>query len=329
MRNILYSRLDDISRPAAGGLAAPVELLRGVKTHALLVRATLQVTISGGAGGSVKEEGISKLIEAFRLTENGKPVIDLTGRMLGYITSKHSRQTANIGVLSATAAATYTVRADYVLPFADIYGADPGETCFVERDSRFPTKLQVQFAADAQGALITGTGLVVDSFGLEIVQMYDPNSKTMPFFLPRIRKTSSNNITGSPTGFRTMVLPESANRVADVVAHAISDGVTVDTMFTGNVTFRGDKIRLIDNVNFRTVLNEFRRFYNAPTVRAGYLPILSRFYGKLSECIIASQDDNWRLEADMTGPGTTNTLDVFTFELEAVPGYTRDLPASW
>lgn len=330
MRNLLLSRLDDVTRPATGGKVAPVDLQRGVKTHAILFRATADVTIAGAAGGAVKEEGFQRLINSLQLTENGQPVIDISGRMLAFATERNSKQAANIGTLASAAAQANTIlRADFVLSFADIYGGEPSETCFVERDARFPTKLVFDFASDAQAALITGTGLTLNSLTIEIVQEYDPNSQVMPFFIPRVRRHASNGITGSPTGFRTNLTFEAGNRVAEVIAHALSDNATSDAMFTQNVTFRGDKRRFVDAVNFRTLLNELRRFYVRPTPRAGYLPIFSRFYGKLSECILANQDDNWRIEADMTGPGTTNVLDVHSFELAHYPGYTRDLPTGW
>lgn len=330
MRNIMYQTLAQVTRSASGGQAAPVELLRAVKTHALLLDVTADITIVGAGGGTVNAEGMQRLLSLVQLKENGKPTVEMTGQFLGYESNAATRQGANIGVLaSAGAQANTIVRANFVLDFASIFGADPAETCYVERDARFPTQLIVTFAADAQAALISGTGLTLNSLVITVTQMFDPNSRVMPFFLPRIRRTTSAAVTGTQTGFKTLLYPEGNNRVQSVVLHALTDGVTNSSVITGNVTLRGDKVRYIDTIPFRTLLAEMRRFSGSPTPAASYLELPCRFYGKLSECYVASQDDNWRTEVDCTNPGTTTVFDAYTKELEAIPGYTRDLPVGW
>lgn len=328
----MYQTLTTVQRNSQGGQSAPIDLLRAVKTHAIILDIEMDVTIAGAGGGNVVAEGIQSVIQLMQLKENGKPTVEITGKMLGYHTERASRQAANIGTLAAaTAQANTIVRAQLVLDFASIFGADPSETAYVERDARFPTALVFTFAnaADAESALISGTGLTVNSYVVNITQMYDPNSRVMPFFLPRIRRTTSGAIVGTQTGFKTLLYPEGNNRVQSVVLHAVSDGATSAAVINGAVTLRGDRVRYIDGASFRVLLSELRRFFDAPVPSAGYLELPSRFYGKLSECYIASQDDNWRAEVDCTNPGTTTVIDAYTFELEAIPGYTRDLPAGW
>lgn len=328
----MYQSLATIQRASGGGQAAPVELLRAVKTHAILLDVEMDITIVGAGGGNVVAEGIQSIMSLVQLKENGKPTVEMTGKLLGYYTEKASRQAANIGSLAnANAQANTIVRAQFAIDFASIYGADPSETCYVERDARFPTQLVLSFlnAADAEAALIDGTGLTVNSYIVNVTQMFDPNSRVMPFFLPRIRRTTSGAIVGTQTGFRTLLYPEGNNRVQSVILHSIVDGATSAAVLNGLVTLRGDKIRYVDAVSFRQLLAELRRFYDAPVPAASYLELPSRFYGKLSECYVASQDDNWRAEVDCTNPGTTAVIDAYTLELEAIPGYTRDLPAGW
>lgn len=327
MRNIRYQPLQTITYVA--GKAPGIEIIRGVKTHAILFRVAAQATITGGAGGTVNAEGLQRLIERVKIIENGQTTIEVTGRALGYLTGRAQRQAANINQLSATAAATYQLSADFVLDFASIYGADPSETCYVERDSRFPTVIEVTFTTNPQTALISGTGLTLDSMSIAPTQMYDPVSQVMPFFLPRIKLVSSGSITGTITGFPVYLYPEAGARVESVLLHALTDGVTTATVLNGNVTLRGDKYRYVDTVSRYTMLNEARRFLNFPAVSLSYFELFSRFYGKLSEMYISGQDDNLRVEADVTNGGTASTFDAYLLQKLPIPGYTRALPQGW
>lgn len=330
MRNIKYQALTSFVRPAAGGRSAPLEILRGVKSHALLFGLDLDVTIVGAGGGTVNAEGVQRLIDLIQIRENGVTRMEVTGRVLAYLTSRAQKQSANIGALASAAAQANTlIHADFVLDFASIYGADPGETAFVEMDARFPTTVEVQWKADANASLISGTGLTLNSATLTMVQMFDPNSKLMPFFLPRIRRTTSKAIAGVQSAFSIPILPDRQNRVESLLLHSIVDDVSSTSLLTGQVTLRGDRERYIDSVDRRTILNEQRRFFDAPVPALSYLELYQRTYGKLSEMFVGNQDENFRVEAAVTGSGTTATVDVYSFEKEAVPGYTRELPAGW
>lgn len=329
MLNIRKTALTPISRPTAGGKAAPVEILRGMKTHRIAFDVELIAVIAGASGGTVNAEGLSRCIDLVQIVENGQVRFECTGRALAFYTSLAQRQSANIDALSAATAATYTLRGQYVIDFASIYGADPGETAFVERDARFPTQILVTFAADAQAALISGTGLTVTSMTVTPTQVYDPNSRLMPFFLPRLRRITSNAIVGTQSQFKIMLLPEAQNRVQGLLLHSIVDSVSNASVLTGQVTIRGDRERYIDAVGFRTLSNEQRVSYNAPAPTASYLAFDLRENGKLSEMYVAAQDDNFRAEIACTNPGTTASIDAYLKELQAVPGFTRDLPAGW
>jgi hypothetical protein len=328
MRNLQFKTLQTVSY--VQGTAAPIEMLRGVKTHRLNFRVTADITIVGAGGGAVQTEGIQRLLQRVRVLENGQPIADLSGRQLAYITSRSQYQAANVGALAGAGAQVNTIiRADLTLPFADPWGGDPSETCFIERDSRFPVTVEFTFAADANAALITGTGLTLNSLTVVTVQAYDPNSKVMPFFIPRYRRISSQSFTGAINQFPIFLYPEAGHRVSAVIAVALSDGSSVATMVTGNVTLRGDRVRYVDTVDFRTVLDEIRKRSTAIVPSAAYLDLDSRAYGKLSEMFISSQDDNFRLEVDGTGPGASNFFDVLMCEMAAIPGFTRDLPVGW
>lgn len=326
MRSIRYQTLRTISY--VQGKAPGIEMLRGMKTHALLFRLDAQVTITGGAGGTVNAEGVQRLINRVKIIENGETTIEVEGRMLGYLTGRAQRQAANITQLSAATAATYTISADFVLDFASIYGADPSETCYVERNSNVPTLIEFEFNA-VQASLISGTGLALDSFTLTPTQMYDPESKVMPFFLPRVKLVTSDSVSGTVSQFPVFLYPEAGARIESAILHSITDGVTNASVLNGTVTLRGDKFRYVDRVDRRTILNEHRRFRNFPAPSLAYLEFDSRFYGKLSEMFITGQDDNFRAEVDATNPGAATSFYAYLLEKLPIPDYTRAIPAGW
>ena len=330
MLNLRKETLGSISRVAGQAKAPVVEIRRGVKTHRLGFEVALSVTIAGSSGGTVNSEGLLRCIESIRLLENGSPTVDISGRMLGFLTGRAQRQAASIGALSAATAATYTIAASLVLDFASVFSAVPSESAYVERDARFPTQIEVTFASDIQGALISGTGLTVNSLTITPWQEFDPNSTKMPFFLPRIKRASSAAITATVTRFPILLYPEGENRVEAHIFHGLVDGVTNANIFNGNVTYRGDKTRYIDALPYLALLNAQRIERNFPAASAAYMEINNRRYGQLSEAYYAGQDNNLRLEADVTLPsGSAATFDVYSLELEPIPGYTSALPQGW
>jgi len=330
VKTITYQAIGSVSRAANGGKSAPVEQIRGVKTHALLFGLDADVTIVGAAGGTVNAESTQRLIDLITIRENGIVRAEITGRMLAYLTSRAQKQAANIGVLAGAGAQANTLlHADFVVDWASIFAADPAETAFVELDGRYPTTVEVTWAASAEAALISGTGLTLNSASLGISQMYDSSSKLMPFFLPRIRRTTSKAIAGVQAAFSIPLLPERQNRVESIVLHSLVDNVSSTAILTGQVTLRGDRVRYIDAVDRRTLLNEQRRFFDAPVPALSYLELHQRTYGKLSEMYVGNQDENFRVEAHVTGSGVTALIDAFLLEKEVVPGYTRAIPEGW
>lgn len=327
MRNIRYQTLRTISYVA--GKAPGIEIIRGVKTHKLAFRMDGAATIVGAGGGAVRAEGAQSMISRVKLIENGETTVEVTGRLLAYLTGRGQKQAANITQISGAGAGAVTFSADFILDFAHIWGADPSETCYVERDSRFPTLIEFEFATDPNATLITGTGLTLDSLTVVPTQMYDPVSTVMPFFIPRYKLVTSDAVTGTQVDFPVFLYPEAGARVESVIMHALTDQLTNASVLNGNVTLRGDKFRYVDRVNRFTILNELRQAYSAPTPSLGYFEFLSRFYGKLSEMFITGQDDNFRAEVDCTNPGTSTIFNTLLLEKLPIPGYTRALPQGW
>jgi hypothetical protein len=330
METLRYAPLTSRAYQAGStGALQPVDIIRGTKTHAFLIELDGSVTITGSSGGAVVAGGVRNLISRVRLLENGTPRIDIDGDTLSFLTSLAQMQAANIGTLSAATAATYTFHADFVIEFASVFGGQPSEIAFLERDSRFPTQLEYTFASDIQGTLISGTGLTVNSLTINTTQLHDQFSDVRPFYLPRIKRAPGGAIVGTQSQFPMFLYPESGNRLAYIIAHSVVDGATSDTVLNGQVTLRGDRDRYIDTIDRLTILNETRRERPGVVARLGNLWINLRKYGKLSEMWVSGQDQNLRLEVAATNPGTNARIDVFLGELEPVPGFTRDLPPGW
>lgn len=317
------------TRQYTAGVAQPVDLIRGVKTHALLITLDANVTITGASGGTVNAEGTQQLLTRVRLLENGVPRVDIDGFLLTFLTSVAQQQAANVQQLSSTAAATYALHADFVIEFASVWGGNPTEIAFIERDSRFPTQIEYTFATAPQTTLISGTGLVLNSCQIATTQVYDPISTTPPFYLPRITRAPGGAVVGTQPAFPLFLYPEAGNRLAGTILHSITDALTNDNVLNGQITFRGDTIRYIDGVDRLTLLNETRRQRPGVVPRLGYLWLNDRWYGKLSEMWVSGQDQNLRYQVAATNPGTASRIDVFLLQLEPVPGYTRDLPPGW
>jgi hypothetical protein len=310
-----------------------VELVRGVKTHHLMLSVVASVTIAGSSGGSVIARGIMNLLSRLRLLENGNPQFDLIGEILDYLTSRDQESRAVVVDLTAATAATYTISAEWVLPFSEIMGADPAETAYVDRDSRFPTQLETTWTTTGDnGILISGTGSTVNSINATLSQLYDPVTDVMPFFLPRMEVVQSAPFTGTKANFEFDLNPRPGYRLESIILRSVTDGVTNDTVLNGNVTLRGDKVRYIDTMPAKTVLNMNRRFLKpgiAQNVRLGLLEFLTRYYGKLSEEYVVGQDSNLRFIVDVTNGGSSSHLEAYLIERETVPGFTRALAAGW
>lgn len=333
MRLQTVSQIAPISLTAGTSKGNLVDLIRGVKTHHLMFELAVGVTIAGGAGGAVVPRGIFNLLQRLRLLENGNPQFDLIGEILDYLTSRDQETRAFVVDIASAAAASYTTTAQWILPMAEIMGADPAETAYVDRDSRFPTQIETTWVTTGDnGVLITGTGSTITSINVKVSQMYDPVTDVMPFFLPRIEQVQSNPFTTTKTNFEFDLNPRPGYRLESIILRSVTDGVTNDAVLNGNVTLRGDKVRYVDTLPANTFLNTNRRFLKpgiAPFARLGMLEFLLRHYGKLSEQYVVGQDSNLRFIVDVTNPGGSSHLEAYMIQRETVPKFTRALPAGW
>lgn len=337
MHTFIRQPLTIIQNPGVLGGKAPVQdMLRSVKTHSLYARLFGNVVVATGGAGNVRDEAYANIVSQFRVLEGGNPLIDITGPVWSYLTKKYSRQiTANVAGTglpstgSALAAGTYPIEVDFRLDFAKIFSAgDPAETCLIDVQKEVKTQVEITWASQSNNVIGTANPANVNLSGLSIqfVQKYDSAAGTLPYFVPRIyRGPSSGQISGTSTDYPTLFYPQGSNRIEAVLFRSLTDGFTNDGVLTNTVTFRGDRTKYWDKVQFQEVLDEYARFFDNPSTRPGYLDFHLRENGKLSEMFIGGQDQNPRILADVTNPGGTSTFEWYTFELESVDGTTKAL----
>lgn len=337
MHTFIRQPLTIINNPGPTGGKAPVQdMLRGVKTHSLYARLFGSVVVASGGAGNVRDEAYANIIQLFRVLEGGTPLVDITGPVWSYLTKKFSRQvTANVAGTglpstgSALAAGTYPIEVDFRLDFAEIFSAgDPAETCLIDVQQAVKTQVEVTWASNAVNVLGTANPTNVNLTGLSIqfVQKYDSLAGALPYFVPRIfRGPSSGQISGAQTDFPTLFYPQGSNRIQSVLLRSVTDGFTNDGVLTNTVTFRGDRTKYWDRVQFQEVQDEYARYFNNPTTRPAYLDFWLKENGKLSEMFIGGQDQNPRILADVTNPGSISLFEWYTFELESVDGVTAPL----
>jgi hypothetical protein len=351
MLTILSSQVAVIPNvPSGSGIYAPQDLQRGVKTRRLFGLISGSVVVAGGGAGNVQTEAYPNLISRFRLLEGGNPLFDLSGPMLAYLSNRGSKQ-ALVGTGlptagSALAAGTYAIQFPFQISFAtpqkDAAG-DPSETILVDSvPGNVRTQVEVTWAVNTSNILGNANPTSVNVSGLtaQFTQEFDTAAGTAPYFLPRIFRGVSPQITGTQLNFQVPIYPNGANRVQHVTFRSLTDGFTTGSpaggalggILNGLVTFRGDRTKYVDQAQYQYVLNRLAEYFEQANSTGGepssaYLDFWFRSDGKLSEMYIGGQDQNPRLLADVTNPGTVSNLEWYTEELESLQGVTTPLIA--
>lgn len=317
----------------AGRVSAPLDLIRGVKTHALLFDVLADVTIAGAAGGAVQPEGLQSLIDFVRLSENAVAKTEVPGPLLAYLTNRDQLLASPIGALAnADAQANTLLRGVFALRFATLIAADPGETAFVELNSAVPAQVRIGAVLNQAAALITGAGLVVNRLSVGVYQEFDPITQTMPLFLPRILPLNAVPVpVGAQNRFVIPIVPDENHRLESVIIRSVRNGLTDDNLWNGPLTLRGDSDRrYLEDVEPRVILAQSRAtFPGIEVTRPGWLELHFRKYGKLSEMFKPGENVNLRIEAAVNNPGGDAQFQVFQIGREPVRGFTGAIPADW
>jgi hypothetical protein len=324
--------------PYAAGKAPLVDLLRGVKTHKVSLHIQGNLVVSTAAAGNVGTDPYSNIFAQIRILEGGNARIDLSGPMLGYLTNRNRRQAASWTGLPASGAslavATYPIAADFAIDMAQFTNAagDPTETCFMDALPNVRTQLEITWTTTNFGigtanyANISITGLTIQP-----TQLYDASAGQAPYFLPRVYRGVSNNFSAATTKFPIYVFPQGVNRVQAFIFRGVTASITDPTVWNvtapGSFNFRGDRTKYWDSVEEYEIFDEFGQNFWSPIQSFNFLDLNFRRYGKLSECYIGGQDQNPRLEADVTS-GSTSAIEWYSLELETVAGVTSPLPSN-
>jgi hypothetical protein len=324
------------SVPFAAGKAPLVDMLRGVKTHAIYLRVRGTLVVSTAAAGNVAPEAYANILPQVRILEGGNPRIDVSGPLLNYLTNRNSRQAPTQSGLPAVGASlavgSYTISADFRIDFADIFAAgDPAETAFVDVLPNVRTQLEVTWSTTNTGIGTANlSNISLSGLTVQPVQIYDASPGQAPLYIPRIYRGSSGAITAATTKFPVPVFPQGTNRVSGLIFRPVTSSVTDATVWntpSGTFNFRGDRSKYWDSVEFQEAYNEYLQAREQPVASSlTYLDLNFRRFGKLSECYVGGQDQNPRLEADVTS-SSSSVIEWYSLELEIVGGVTGKLPS--
>lgn len=324
--------------PFASGKAPLVDMLRGVKTHKVCIHIQGNLVVSTAAAGNVGPEAYANIFTQVRILEGGTPRIDISGPVLGYLTNRNRRQAASLTGLpaagSSLAVGTYPIAADFAIDMAQFTNAagDPTETAFMDALPNVRTQLEITWSTTNVGIGTANlTNISLAGLTVQPTQVYDASAGQAPYFLPRIYRGVSNNFTAATTKFPIFIYPQGVNRVQAVIFRGVTASVTDGTVWNvtlpGTFNFRGDRTKYWDSVEEYEAFDEFGQNFWQPAQSFNYLELNFRRYGKLSECYVGGQDQNPRLEADVTS-GSTSAIEWYTLELETVQGVTAPLPSS-
>jgi hypothetical protein len=324
--------------PFASGKAPLIDLLRGVKTHKVTLHIQGNLVVSTAPAGNVGPEAYANIMSQIRILEGGTPRIDMSGPVLGYLTNRNRRQVASFTGLPASGAslavATYPIAADFAIDMCAFTNAagDPTETAFMDALPNVRTQLEVTWSTTNVGIGTASLGNIsLAGLTIQPTQLYDASAGQAPYFLPRMYRGVSNNFTSATTKFPIFIYPQGVNRVQAVIFRGVTANVTDGTVWNvalpGTFNFRGDRTKYWDSVEEYEAFDEFGQNFWQPIQSFNYLELNFRRYGKLSECYVGGQDQNPRLEADVTS-GSTSAIEWYTLELETVQGVTAPLPSS-
>lgn len=352
MLTILTSQVSVIPAVTSGsGKFTPQDLQRGVKTRRLYGRIFGNVVVATGGAGNVQTEAYPNITQQFRLLEGGNPLYDLSGPFQAYLTNRGAAQprvgTGLPAAGSALAAGTYPIDYPINLQFASNprYAAgDPSESSLVDTmKGNVRTQVEQTWAPNTINVLGTANPGNVNFAGLalQITQEFDVAAGTAPYFLPRVFRGVSAQIVGTQQNFEVRYLPQGANRVAHVTFRSVTDGLTTGSLaggalggiLNGLISHKGDRTKYIDQAQYQYGLDRLAFFFNNANSVGGeptsaYLDLYLRSDGKLSEMYIGGQDQNPRLLADVTNPGTLSELEWYTEEMESLNGVTTPLIAN-
>jgi hypothetical protein len=324
--------------PFALGKAPLVDMLRGVKTHKLSLHIQGNLVVSTAAAGNVGPEAYANIFNQIRILEGGNARFDMSGPMLGYLTNRNRRQAASFTGLPASGAAlavaSYPIAADFAIDFAAFTNAagDPTETAFMDALPNVRTQLEITWSTTNFGIGTANFGNIsLAALTCQPTQIYDASAGQTPYFLPRMYRGVSNNFSAATTKFPIFVFPQGVNRVQAFIFRGVTASITDPTVWNvtapGSFNFRGDRTKYWDSVELYEGFDEIGQNFFSPVQSFNYLDLNFRRYGKLSECYIGGQDQNPRLEADVTS-GSTSAIEWYSLELETVSGVTSPLPSA-
>jgi hypothetical protein len=183
----------------AGGRARRFfsQMVSGVQSYGVLVVARARLRILNNVATLLRNRGsIWAAFTEVGVEENGVDTQRYDPRILRF-TSEMFAGSAIRATRGAVGIATYNLVEAAMLWFSHPLSATPAEVTYIEKDAGKRLRVfatMVQDAGGGAGALVTpgvgglGVDAILDQVALDVVQVYDPRTVGLPFFLPRVRE---------------------------------------------------------------------------------------------------------------------------------------------
>lgn len=319
-----------------------VELPRGVNIFRIRARLTANVTVAGGAAdGALVTEGIQRFLSRVRVTHDGTELVQpVDGRQLFQINARVNAQVtaaANLAIPGVQAATP--VAAEFTIPFAADYLANPIDTCLPGiLPVRQELALFFEFAQGRSnaasdlgtGAFIAGGDRVVTFTNIALVWEVDYSTTLYrPLYIRRIITRTTEQFAAANANLPMAI---TAADDFDAVLFRYLQNVNQDVQAGGliNVTFQGGggSVRYLDNINVvMAQRKDAGMFPGAITaVQIGTLFWRAVDQGKLGSVVTPRKMPDPRFLFNVAAPGVAPGFVQATFmSLTKVPGVTRDL----
>lgn len=341
------SGLATISPATVGaGTRGYARMISGVRTLGIRLRIRATATLAAGPKTALRNAGsLWACVDQVGIEENGVDRVNVPGKYLRVLSEMVAPgQLPNTVRIASYADGAVVLEETAVIPFAWPLGAQPVDTCFLQRDPQATCQVFVMMNSVTTTTQLATTGTVtLSNITVEVQQVYDDSVDLKPYFIPTYRMISepiNAAVTAFPIWLRTAKYLRGI-----IVGQDTSVGEVNDII--NNLALRGDNRDLIgpQSVSFEDLATNalwefagpfFAHGYDASVAATQpsthvYLPINFQRQGRLGNILNPLRDFNLRVEVDgqasVTAGAAASTVRIMMMELERVQGLTApELP---
>lgn len=303
-----------------------------------LVYFVLRVTVlvAGASVTSVKFPGsAAQAFDFVGINENGFDRVLIDPRIAAFIGQMRSQSALSNVRMGAITAATYNLVEVVPVWFSNPNSLNPGETAFRERNPTALTQAFVQLSTTAAANIaVPGAATVmVTAASVDVIQVHNPNQKTLPWFVPFISQQLVP-VSGANANQRITLMTDRFVSALVVSGEStlglVPDAINNLRLLSDVRTYIGPQMQPWDVAGRMSELYFGGAVYT-PNLAAGTTPTWSAFsttgkpyavgfdfqhHGQLST-MIEPNETNLRLEIDCqpSAFGTSTNLRITTIEM--------------